>query len=98
MTTKFTRIVLLSLSLLALPASADSECAVAVDLWDLELEKVERISGDAEIRAVATALGTRALVRGGYQNPARTRDAVRASMVGSTDGLGLSISLQKAAP
>lgn len=84
-----------ALSLCALPAHADSECQVAVSVWELELTRVEAVAGTPDLNAVVAELGSRARLRGGYRDPARPT-ALRLELVGSTDGAGLQVTLEPA--
>lgn len=90
----------LTLSLVSLPAEAESEpeCQTPGYVWELELTRVESTSPDIDLSEVARALGTRARMRGGYRDPARSRATVRAQLVGSTDGTGLMLLLEKTEP
>jgi len=86
-------------TLLAAPtADAKSECSLALHQWELELTRVERVSGNADPNAVVAALGTRARLRGGYRDPAHPKRVVRAELVGSTDGAGLTVLGEKSEP
>jgi hypothetical protein len=95
---RLTPALVLSLGLLTLPADAQSDCNPVRYHWELTLTRVEALSGEADLQAVAGKLGTQALLRGGVRNPARPRDAARAQLVGSTDGAGLEVTLEKSAP
>lgn len=96
---RLTPLVLFSVVLTALgaPAQADPECTRPAYVWDLELTRVEALSGDADLQAVARALGTRAVLRGTTRDPAQ-KELSRALLLGSTDGAGLNVSLEKTLP
>ena len=89
---------MLSLCLLAPTAAAEDECKLPLHLWELDLVKLELISGHADLDAMGQAMGTRALLLGGYQDPAHPRVAARALLLGSTDGVGFKVSAEKTAP
>ena len=96
---RHTPLALLSVSLTALgaPVSAlgdEAECTRPAYVWDLELTRVEALSGDADLSAVARALGTRAVLRGATRDPAQ-KELSRGLLLGSTDGVGLNVSLEK---
>jgi hypothetical protein len=95
MTRRLTSIAMLALSLLALPAEAEPECRITTYVWELQLEQIGAEEGTPDLQAAAMALGTKATLRGGYRDPARERDPVRAELVGSTDGAGLSVTLER---
>lgn len=89
----------LSLLLLAAPAEAEGECKLPLHLWELDLTKVELVSGNtADLNAIGRALGTRALLRGGYQDPAHPKVPAHATLVGSTDGIGFRLTAEKTEP
>lgn len=88
-------VALTVLSSPARPADAEADCYVAAYTWELELARVESESSDTDLQAIAAALGSRARMRGGYRDPARPRATIRAEFVGSTDGAGLTIALEK---
>ncbi|MDB4987850.1 MAG: hypothetical protein JWN04_3028 [Myxococcaceae bacterium] len=87
-----------AVSLLALPADATPECNAKANEWELELTRVECEAGDADLQAIVTALGTRAIFRGGFRDPAHSKTPPRAVLVGSTDGAGLNVGLEKSEP
>jgi hypothetical protein len=91
-------LILLSVMLAAPPADAASDCKVPVELWELELTRVERLSGPVDPQTIIDALGTRARLRGGYRDPRNESFPPRAELVGSTDGAGLSVSGEKREP
>jgi hypothetical protein len=95
---RLTPIALLSVSLLTLSAEAESECIRPAYVWELELTRVEATAGDADLKAVATALGTQAILRGSTVDPARPKQPSTAQLVGSVDGAGLSVKLEKQLP
>ncbi|MDB4975857.1 MAG: hypothetical protein JWN48_4198 [Myxococcaceae bacterium] len=106
MTRRLIWLAALSVSAAALPAELGSrargrastdepECQAAAYEWELELTRVECESGDADLQAVATSLGTQAILRGGYRDPNHPKTAPRAVLVGSTDGAGLNVGLEK---
>jgi hypothetical protein len=66
-------------------------------VWDLELTRVEALSGDADLNAVARALGTRAVLRGATRDPAQ-KELSRGMLLGSSDGAGLTVTLEKTQP
>jgi hypothetical protein len=76
---------------------AEAECTRPAYVWDLELTRVEALSGDADLAAVARALGTRAVLRGTTRDPAQ-KELSRGLLLGSTDGAGLNVSLEKSQP
>jgi hypothetical protein len=78
--------------------AAESACSLAMFQWELELTRVERESGDADVNEIIRALGTRARLRGGYRDPAHPKYAPRAELVGSTDGDGMSVLAEKREP
>lgn len=82
----------------ALSADAEPACIAEVYVWELELERIERLSGDVDPHAVAAQLGRVARLRGGYHDPARPHIAARADLMGSTDGVGLRVSGEKMEP
>jgi hypothetical protein len=84
-------LALLAMVLWVPSAEAEPECIVPVEVWELELTRVERLSGDVDPQAVISALGARARLRGGYRDPARSKIAPRADLMGTTDGVGLSV-------
>ena len=84
----------LSASLLALPAEAEPVCTVTVYVWELRLEQVAAESGQPDLHAVAAALGSQAILRGGFRDPNRPKEPVRVELVGSQEGQGLRASLQ----
>ena len=88
-------LVLLATLLTAPSADAEGGCAVPVYVWDLELTRVERLSGDVEPETIAAALGARARLRGGYRDPAHPKVAARAELMGSSEGAGLSVLAEK---
>lgn len=98
---RLTPLALLSLALTVLGApvsvDADAECTRPAYVWDLELTRVEALSGDADLQAVARALGTRAVLRGATRDPAQ-KELSRGLLLGSTDGAGLNVSLEKTQP
>lgn len=86
-------------TLLAAPsAGAEPECIAPVYVWELELTRVERLSGDVDPNAVVASLGRIARLRGGYRDPARPRIAPRLDLMGSDDGAGLHVTLEKLDP
>jgi hypothetical protein len=88
----------LAASLLAAPVDAETECKPKAYEWALELTRVECDQGDADLSAVAAALGTQAVMRGALRDPAHPKTPKRAVLVGSTDGAGLTVSLEKDEP
>lgn len=79
---------------LALASEAEAKperCIAPVYVWELQLEQVAADEGQPDLAAVAAALGTQAVLRGGYHDPARPNEPVRVDMLGSTDGAGLSV-------
>ncbi|MEY4508963.1 MAG: hypothetical protein RLZZ450_1085 [Pseudomonadota bacterium] len=99
---RLTPLALLSLALTALGApvstvGADAECTRPAYVWDLELTRVEALSGNADLQAVARALGTQAVLRGATRDPAQ-KELSRGLLLGSTDGVGLNVSLEKTQP
>jgi len=85
-------------SLTALPAqAAEPECAVVRHVWELDLVEVaaEVERPDLDLNAVADALGTKARIGGGVVDPRRTRDPVRIELLGSDDGVGMRIALER---
>lgn len=88
-------VAVLSVSLIALAAQAEPECQIPTYEWELELIRVEALAGDADLNTVAKALGSKATLRGGYFDPARPKEPARAELVGSTDGVGLTVGLEK---
>jgi len=91
-------LALLSVSLLTLSAEAESECIRPAHVWELQLTRVEALSGGADLRIVAAALGTQAVLRGGTVDPARPKQPSPAQLLGSSDGAGLSVTLEKKQP
>jgi len=99
---RLTPLALLAVSLTALAApvsavEAESECTRPAYVWDLALTRVEALSGDADLQAVAQALGTQAVLRGATRDPAQ-KELSRAALLGSSDGAGLTITLEKDQP
>ena len=92
---KALRLAVLSVSMFALSAEAEPECQIPTYEWELELTRVEALAGDADLNVVAKALGSKATLRGGYFDPARPKDPARAELVGSIDGAGLSVGMEK---
>ncbi|HEX5655652.1 MAG TPA: hypothetical protein VFX59_00585 [Polyangiales bacterium] len=80
-------------ALLALVSEAEAapECTAPIFVWELQLEQVAADEGQPDLQAIATALGTQATLRGGWIDPARPREPVRIDLVGSTDGVGLTV-------
>jgi hypothetical protein len=81
-------------TVLALAAEAEAApegCTAPIYVWELQLEQVAADDGQPDLRAVATALGTQATLRGGWIDPARPNEPVRIDLVGSTDGAGLTV-------
>ena len=89
---------LLSIPLLTLSAEAESACVRPAHVWELELTRVEALSGDADLAVVAKALGTQAVLRGSTVDPARPKQPSAAQLLGSTDGAGLVVGLEKQRP
>jgi hypothetical protein len=78
--------------LLTLEAEAAPErCTAPIYVWELQLEQVAADDGQPDLQAIATALGTQATLRGGWIDPARPKEPVRLDLVGSTDGVGLTV-------
>jgi hypothetical protein len=110
---RLTPLSLLAVSLTALAAPAStveaesdlgshargraSTCTRPAYVWDLALTRVEALSGDADLQAVAQALGTQAVLRGATRDPAQ-KELSRALLLGSQDGAGLTVSLEKTQP
>jgi len=86
---------LLGAFVVAEPAGADTECRPKAWEWELELTRVECAKGDADLATVARDLGTQAILRGGFRDPNHPSLAPRAVLVGSTDGAGLNVGLEK---
>jgi hypothetical protein len=81
-------------TVLSLAAEAEAEqerCTAPIYVWELQLEQVAADEGQPDLQAVATALGTQATLRGGWRDPARPSQPVRIDLVGSTDGIGLTV-------
>lgn len=91
-------VVLLAALLAAPSADAETDCSVAIHVWELELTRVENLAGTADPKTIAPALGARARLRGGYRDPAHPKLAPRVELLGSTDGAGLSVSGEKKEP
>jgi hypothetical protein len=99
---RLTPLAALSVSLTALAApltgvQAKDECVRPAYVWDLTLTRVEAESGDADLNAVARALGTQAVMRGATRDPAQ-KELSRAMFLGSADGAGLTVTLEKTEP
>jgi len=93
---RLTPLTVLSVSLIALSAEAEGElCIAPIYVWDLQLEQVAADAGNPDLQAIATSLGTQATLRGGYFDPARPREPVRVDLVGSTDGIGLTVRAER---
>lgn len=90
------RAAVLTISLMTPAARAEPECRVSSYVWELQLVQVAAEAGAPDLRAIATALGSQASLRGGYRDPARTKQPERVELIGSSDGAGLSVSLERA--
>lgn len=79
---------------LALASDAEAKperCIAPIYEWELQLEQVAADEGQPDLKAVVAALGTQAVLRGGYRDPARPNEPVRVDLIGSTDGVGLTV-------
>lgn len=93
---RLTPFTVLSLSLIALSAEAEGDrCTAPIYVWELQLEQVAADAGDPDLQSIATSLGTQATLRGGYFDPARPEEPIRVDLVGSTDGLGLTVRAER---
>jgi hypothetical protein len=90
--------LVLTILLAAPTAGAEPECIAPIYVWDLELTRVERLSGAADPNVVASSLGRVARLRGGYHDPANPRVGPRADLMGSDEGAGLHVTLEKREP
>lgn len=82
---KITPWMALSLSLLALSAQADpGPCQAPIHVWELELSQVAADAGQPNLQAIVNALGTKAVLRGGYYDPARPDQPVRVELTSSS--------------
>src|SRR4051812_39174220 len=78
---KSTPIAAAGLLLFALSAQADQgPCLAPIYVWELELAQVAADAGQPDLRALAGALGTKAILRGGYFDPARPNEPVRVDL------------------
>lgn len=87
-----------ALAVLALASEAEAapeRCTAPIFVWELQLEQVAADSGQPDLRAIATALGTQAVLRGGWRDPARPDEPVRVDLIGSTDGVGLTVMAER---
>lgn len=78
-------------ALLSLPAEADEVCKISVEEWELSLTHMEALSGTPDLQELATLLGKRAGIRGGYRDGSRSRSIARIQLSGSPDGAGLEL-------
>jgi hypothetical protein len=79
------------LALAAQAEAAPERCTAPIYVWELQLEQVAADDGQPDLQSIATALGTQATLRGGWIDPNRTSQPVRIDLVGSTDGVGLTV-------
>ncbi len=87
-----------TLTVLAMASEAEAapeKCTAPIFVWDLQLEQVAADEGQPDLQAIATALGTQATLRGGWRDPARPKEPVRVDLVGSTDGVGLTVMVER---
>lgn len=76
---------------------AEPECVRPAYVWELELVEVQRLTGDSDLSELPAALGTRAVLRGGTRDPGASHIST-AQLLGSSDGAGLRVSLEKQRP
>lgn len=75
----------LLLSTFALGAEADAgPCKPPIHVWELELTQVAADAGQPDLHAIARALGTKAVLRGGFFDPARDDEPVRVELTSSS--------------
>src|SRR5687768_1019457 len=80
-----TRWMVLPLWLLALSAQADTgTCRAPAHVWELELTQVAADAGQPDLQAIVRALGPKAVLRGGFYDPARPDEPVRVELTSSS--------------
>lgn len=81
--------------LLALSAQADAgPCKAPIHVWELELTQVAADAGQPDLQAIVRALGTKALLRGGFFDPARPDEPLRVELT-SSSGAPLKVLLER---
>jgi hypothetical protein len=87
--------MVLPMLLLALSAEADAgPCRAPIHVWELELTQVAADAGQPDLQAIVKALGTKAVLRGGFYDPARPDEPVRVELT-SSSGAPLKVLLER---
>jgi hypothetical protein len=85
----------IALALASQAEAAPEHCIAPIFEWELQLEQVAADEGQPDLASIATKLGTQAVLRGGYRDPARPGEPVRIDLIGSTDGVGLTVMAER---